>query len=216
MRQMLLGWHYMEFYAEAYGINQYFANRGYVVISVNYRSGIGYGRSFRVRPDAGRRGASEYQDVLAGARYLQGRPEVDPDRIGLWGLSYGGNLTAMGLARNSDIFKAGVDLAGVHDWSTSRSARAEQTPEERQLAFDSSPVAAVKTWTSPALFIHGDDDRNVNFAQTVDLVQKLRAKGDVHIELMVRPDEPHEFKLRKNLMDAYHATFEFLDRFLWK
>ena len=214
MRQMLLGWHYMEFYSEAYGINQYFANRGYVVISINYRSGIGYGRSFRVRADAGRRGASEYQDVVAGAKYLQGRPEVDPQRLGIWGLSYGGNLTAMALSHNSDIFKVGVDLAGVHDWSTSRGRREDQTPEERKLAFDSSPAAAVKTWTSPVLFIHGDDDRNVDFAQTVDLVQKLRAKGDVHIELMVRPDEPHEFKLRKNLMDAYHATVEFLDRYL--
>jgi dipeptidyl aminopeptidase/acylaminoacyl peptidase len=215
MRQMLLGWHYMEFYAEAYGINQYFANQGYVVISINYRSGIGYGRSFRMRPDAGRRGASEYQDVVAGAKYLQGRPEVDPQRVGLWGLSYGGLLTAMGLARNSDIFKAGVDLAGVHDWSA-WSARANATPEERKLAFDSSPVAAVKTWTSPVLFIHGDDDRNVDFAQTVDLVQKLRAKGGVPIELMVRPGEPHEFMLHKNRLDAYEATFEFLSRWLNK
>jgi dipeptidyl-peptidase-4 len=215
IRQMLLGWHYMEFYSEAYGINQFFANRGFVVISINYRSGIGYGRSFRVRPDAGRRGASEYQDLVAGAKYLQGRPEVDAQRIGLWGLSYGGLMTAMGLARNSDIFKAGVDLAGVHDWSA-WSRGPNVTPEERKLAFDSSPVAAVKTWTSPVLFIHGDDDRNVDFAQTVDLVQKLRAKGDVHIELMVRPGEPHEFKLRQNLMDAYRATFEFLDRFLAK
>jgi dipeptidyl-peptidase-4 len=215
MRQMLLGWHDMEFYSEAYGINQYFANHGYVVISINYRSGIGYGRLFRARPDTGRRGASEYQDVVAGAKYLQGRPEVDPQRVGLWGLSYGGLLTAMGLARNSDIFKAGVDLAGVHDWSAS-SSRANATVEERKLAFDSSPVAGVKTWSSPVLFIHGDDDRNVDFAQTVDLVQKLRAKGDVHIELMVRPDEPHEFMLHKNRMDAYNATFEFLNRFLGK
>ena len=215
MRQMLLGWHYMEFYAEAYGINQYFASRGYVVISIKYRSGIGYGRSFRMPPDAGWRGASEYQDVVAGARYLQGRPEVDPERVGLWGLSYGGLLTAQGLARNSDIFKAGVDLAGVHDWSA-RGGRSGLSPEDKKRAFESSPAAAVKSWTSPALFIHGDDDRNVDFSQTVDLVQKLRAKGDVHIELMVRPDEPHEFKLRRNLMDAYRATFEFLDRFLRK
>ncbi|HUU37884.1 MAG TPA: prolyl oligopeptidase family serine peptidase [Candidatus Desulfaltia sp.] len=215
MRQMLLGWHYMEFYSEAYGINQYFAGSGYVVISINYRSGIGYGRSFRRPPDAGWRGASEYQDVVAGAKYLQCRPEVDPDRVGLWGLSYGGLLTAQGLARNSDIFKAGVDLAGVHDWS-SRGGRSGLDQEDRKLAFESSPVAAVMSWTSPVLFIHGDDDRNVHFSQTVDLVQKLRAKGDVHIELMVRPGEPHEFKLRKNLMDAYNATFEFLDRFLGK
>jgi dipeptidyl aminopeptidase/acylaminoacyl peptidase len=214
IRQMLLGWHYLEFYAEAYGINQYFANQGYVVISINYRSGIGYGRSFRMPPDAGRKGASEYQDVVAGAKYLQGRPEVDPERVGLWGLSYGGLLTAMGLARNSDIFKAGVDLAGVHDWSAR--GRSGMPPEERKLAFDSSPVASVRTWTSPVLFIHGDDDRNVDFSQTVDLVQKLRAKGDVHIELLVRPDEPHEFLLHKNRMDAYNATFEFLSRFIGK
>lgn len=214
VRQMLLGWHYMEFYAEAYGINQYFANQGYVVISINYRSGIGYGRSFRIPPDAGRKGASEYQDVVAGALYLQGRPDVDPQRVGLWGLSYGGLLTAMGLARNSDIFKAGVDLAGVHDWS--QRGRSGMSLEERKLAFDSSPAASVKTWTSPVLFIHGDDDRNVDFSQTVDLVQKLRAKGDVHIELMVRPDEPHEFLLHKNRMDAYNATFEFLNRFIGK
>jgi len=221
IRQMLLGWHYMEFYSEAYGINQYFANRGFVVISINYRSGIGYGRRFRMPPDAGRRGASEYQDVVAGAKYLRSRPEVDPERIGLWGLSYGGLLTAMGLARNSDIFKAGVDLAGVHDWSArGRDTRAgafpSVSPEARKLAYDSSPVASVKTWTSPVLFIHGDDDRNVDFSQTVDLVQKLRAKGDVHIELLVRPDEPHEFKLYRNRMDAYNATFEFLNRFLGK
>jgi dipeptidyl aminopeptidase/acylaminoacyl peptidase len=127
----------------------------------------------------------------------------------------------MGLARNSDIFKAGVDLAGVHDWSArGRDTRAGAFPsisaESRKLAFDSSPAASVKTWTSPVLFIHGDDDRNVDFSQTVDLVQKLRAKGDVHIELLVRPDEPHEFKLYKNRMDAYNATFEFLDRFIGK
>jgi dipeptidyl-peptidase 4 len=221
IRQMLLGWHYMEFYSEAYGINQYFANRGYVVISINYRSGIGYGRRFRMAPNAGRKGASEYQDLVAGAKYLQARPEVDPERVGLWGLSYGGLMTAMGLARNSDIFKAGVDLAGVHDWSARERdprpwASQSLSAEERKLAFDSSPAAAVKTWTSPVLFIHGDDDRNVDFSQTVDLVQKLRAKGDVHIELMVRPDEPHEFLLHKNRMDAYNATFEFLNRFLGK
>jgi len=212
VRQMLLGWHYMEFYSEAYGINQYFANHGYAVISINYRSGIGYGRSFRSAPNTGRRGAAEYQDILAGVKYLQNRPEVDGDRIGKWGLSYGGLLTAMSLARNSDIFKVGVDLAGVHDWSQ----RGNLSEAQRKLAFESSPVADIKTWTSPVLFLHGDDDRNVAFQQTNDLVQKLRAKGDVHIELMIAPDEPHEFLLYKNRMDGYNRTFEFINRFLKK
>jgi dipeptidyl-peptidase 4 len=214
IRQMLLGWHYMEFYSEAYGINQYFAGRGYVVLSVNYRSGIGYGRSFREAPNCGQEGAAEYQDVLAGVRYLQGRPEVDPGRIGAWGLSYGGLLTALALARNSDIFKAGVDMAGVHDWSQMRWSRLDE--KRRKIAFESSPVAAVDAWTSPVLFIHGDDDRNVPFQQTTDLVQRLRAKGDVHVELMIAPDEPHEFLLHGNRMEAYRRTFEFIDRFIGK
>jgi dipeptidyl-peptidase-4 len=210
IRQMLLGWHYMEFYSEAYGINQFFANNGYVVLSINYRSGIGYGRSFRNAPDTGARGAAEYQDILAGAKYLQSRPEVDSERIGKWGLSYGGLLTAMSLARNSDIFKVGVDMAGVHDWSQ----RGRLNEEQRKLARESSPVAYLDTWTSPVLFIHGDDDRNVDFQQTTDIVQKLRAKGDVYIELMIAPDEPHEFLLYRNRMEAYNRTFQFINRFI--
>ena len=214
IRQMLLGWHYMEFYSEAYGINQFFASRGYVVISINYRSGIGYGRTFREAPNCGLEGAAEYQDVLAGAAYLRSRPEVDPERVGAWGLSYGGLLTALALARDSGIFKVGVDMAGVHDWSQMRWVRLD--PVRAKVARESSPVAAVATWKSPVLFIHGDDDRNVPFQQTTDIVQKLRAKGDVIVELMIAPDEPHEFLLFRNRMEAYGRTFEFIDRFIGK
>jgi len=210
IRQMLLGWHYMEFYSEAYGINQHFAGQGYVVISINYRSGIGYGRSFREAPNCGLEGAAEYQDVLAGVDYLRKRPEVDAERVGAWGLSYGGLLTALSLARNSDIFKVGVDMAGVHDWSQMRWGRLDEAG--RKTARASSPVASVDAWRSPVLFIHGDDDRNVAFQQTTDLVQRLRAKGGVEIELMIAPDEPHEFLLHANRMEAYERTFEFIDR----
>src|SRR5436190_14362290 len=115
IRQTLLGFHYMEYYHNAYAMNQYLASKGYTVLSVNYRLGIMYGRAFREPPKSVWRGASEYQDVVAGAKFLQ--TLVDPQRIGLWGGSYGGFLTAMGLARNSDIFKAGVDFHGVHDWA---------------------------------------------------------------------------------------------------
>ncbi len=212
IRQMLLGWHYMEFYSEAYGINQFFAGHGYIVISINYRSGIGYGRPFREAPNCGMEGAAEYQDVLAGVGYLRKRPEVDPERVGAWGLSYGGLLTALSLARNSDIFKVGVDMAGVHDWSQMRWGRLDEA--RRKLARESSPVASVAKWTSPVLFIHGDDDRNVAFQQTTDLVQRLRAKGDVRIELLIEPDEPHEFLFHAHRMTAYERTFEFIDAVL--
>ncbi|PYK26420.1 MAG: S9 family peptidase [Verrucomicrobia bacterium] len=117
IRQMMLGFHYMQYYHNAYAMNQYLASKGYTVLSVNYRLGIMYGRAFREPPNSVWRGASEYQDVVAGAKFLQTLDHVDPRRIGLWGGSYGGFLTAMGLARNSDIFKAGVDFHGVHDWA---------------------------------------------------------------------------------------------------
>jgi len=207
VRQMLLGYHYMYFYHMAYAINQYFAHQGYVVLSVNFRSGIGYGRDFRMAPNRGAQGASEYQDIVAAARYLQSRPDVDPERIGLWGLSYGGYLTAMGLARNSDIFKAGVDIAGVHLWGNSL--------DVNSISFKSSPVGSIDKWTSPVLLIHGDDDRNVAFSQTTGLVQLLRARNIYH-ELIVFPDEVHDFLIFENWLKTFHAAEDFFARFLKK
>jgi dipeptidyl aminopeptidase/acylaminoacyl peptidase len=216
MRQMLLGWHYMYYYSNAYAMNQYLANHGYVVLSVNYRSGIGYGRAFREAPGRAGRGATEYRDVVAAGKFLQARPDVDPTRVGLWGGSYGGFLTAMGLAHNSDIFAAGVDLHGVHDWPTDNWDGKNIAPELIKLAHESSPVSAVDSWKSPVLFIHGDDDRNVYFTQTVDLIARLRAKGDVTIEQLIFPDEIHDLLLQRDWLDAYEAEAVFFDRYLKK
>ena len=212
MRQMLLGWHYMYYYSNAYSMNQYLASRGYVVLAVNYRSGIGYGRDFREAPGRAGRGAAEYQDVVAAGKFLQSRAEVDPKRVGLWGGSYGGYLTALGLARNSDIFAAGVDFHGVHDWPTDNWNGKNISPELTKLAHDSSPVNSVDTWKSPVLFIHGDDDRNVYFSQTVDLIARLRAKGNIDIEQLIFPDEIHDFLLHRDWLAGYQATTDFFDR----
>ncbi|HEY1483042.1 MAG TPA: alpha/beta fold hydrolase, partial [Candidatus Acidoferrum sp.] len=211
MRQMLLGWHYMYYYANAYAMNQYLASRGYIVLAINYRSGIGYGRAFREAPGRAGRGATEYQDVVAAAKYLQTRSDVDPHRIGLWGGSYGGYLTALGLARNSNLFAAGVDFHGVHDWPVDNSDGKNISPEMTKLAHDSSPVSSVDTWTSAVLFIHGDDDRTVSFTQTVDLVARLRERG-VHIEQLILPDEDHDFLLHRSWVKAYQATSNFFDQ----
>jgi dipeptidyl aminopeptidase/acylaminoacyl peptidase len=221
VRQMMLGFHYMEYYHNAYAQNQYLASKGYTVLSVNYRLGIMYGRAFREPPKAVWRGASEYKDVVAGAKFLQTLDNVDPQRIGLWGGSYGGFLTAMGLARNSDIFKAGVDFHGVHDWVSFLptwpemwSEGADAAPdvkEARELALKSSPVASIATWRSPVLLVHGDDDRNVPFQQTTDLVEKLRARH-VPIKELVMPDEIHDLLRWNNWVRAYKATAEFFDR----
>ncbi len=205
VRQMLLGYHYRFFYHMAYGINQWLADQGYIVLSVNYRSGIGYGRSFRTAPNTGRRGNAEYQDVLAAGQYLQGRPDVDPKRIGIWGLSYGGLLTAQALARNSDIFAAGVDMAGVHLQGS------DLDPES--VSYQSSAISAIDKWKSPVLLIHGDDDRNVAFQQTTGLVQLLRAHGIYH-EVIVYPDEVHDPLVHGRWLYSYERMDKFLKRFL--
>ncbi|MGA2382791.1 MAG: prolyl oligopeptidase family serine peptidase [Gemmatimonadales bacterium] len=216
-RQMLLGWHYSYYYANAYAVNQYLASRGYVVLSVNYRLGIGYGHDFHHPPHGGAAGAAEYQDVLAGGRYLAALPEVDARRVGIWGGSYGGFLTAMALAKNSDVFAAGADLHGVHDWTSDRFSNASWRYEQgdldsaRAVAWRSSPVAYVGTWKSPVILIQGDDDRNVRFHQTVDLARRLAAAG-VHYEELVIPDEIHDFLRQRSWMMADSATAAFFDR----
>ena len=189
---------------------------------MNYRLGIMYGRDFREAPNTIWRGAAEYKDIVAAGRYLKSQPQVDPQRIGLWGGSYGGFLAAMGLAKNSDIFSAGVDFHGVHDWTvflTQRpyfgnlSLRPPDVDAAVKLAWDSSPDAYVGTWRSPVLLIQGDDDRNVPVEQTVDLAQRLRY-NHVPFEQLLLPDEIHDFLMWRTWIRVYGATADFFDRTL--
>jgi dipeptidyl aminopeptidase/acylaminoacyl peptidase len=215
-RQMLLGWNYSSYYSNAYAFNQHLASKGYVVLSVNFRSGIGYGMEFREALRYGAAGASEFNDVLGAGLYLAGRPDVDPARIGLWGGSYGGYLTAMGLARASHLFAAGVDVHGVHDWNVGirtfvPTYNVLEHPEAARLAFQSSPLSHVDTWRSPVLVIHGDDDRNVSFAETVTLVEALRERN-VEVEQLVLPDEVHGFLRHASWLSVFRASADFLDR----
>jgi dipeptidyl aminopeptidase/acylaminoacyl peptidase len=218
-RQMLLGFHTMGYYSNAYAMNQYLASRGYIVLAVNYRSGIGYGLNFREAMHYGRDGASEYNDILGAGHYLQGRSDVDPHRIGVWGGSYGGFMTALALARSSDIFAAGVDMHGVHQWlrpaSWKPSHDAETDDRILKTAWDSSPMAYIDTWRSPVLLIQGDDDRNVPFSQTVNLSREL-TKHNIEYEQLVFPDEIHGFLLHRSWIAAYQAEDDFFRRHLLK
>jgi dipeptidyl aminopeptidase/acylaminoacyl peptidase len=215
-RQMLLGWHYMDYYSNAYGMNQYLASLGYIVLSVNYRSGIGYGLNFREAVNYGAAGASEFNDVLGAGLYLRNRADVDGAKIGVWGGSYGGYLTALALSRASDLFAAGVDFHGVHDWNLElQNWQPKYNPDADQqaerIAWESSPLASVKTWRSPVLLIQGDDDRNVQFSQTVRLAAALRAQG-TPFEEHVFPDEIHGFLLHRSWITAYGLTADFFNR----
>jgi len=167
--------------------------------------------------------------VKAAGEYLRSLPQVDPARVGIYGGSYGGFLTALALGRNSDIFAAGVDIHGVHDFTVggsgsgaafqsamTGSARFEPSDRDQAVAvaWRSSPVSWVDGWRSPVLLIHGDDDRNVAFSQTVDLARRLEAKG-VPFEELVIVDDTHHFMRHANQVrvDAAIAGY-FEKRFL--
>jgi dipeptidyl aminopeptidase/acylaminoacyl peptidase len=198
VRQMLLGFHYMDVYSNLYELNQYFASRGCTVLSVEYRSSIMRGYDFRNAPGWGTAGASEYRDILGGANYLKSRAELHINNIGIYGLSWGGYLTAQALARNSDVFKVGFDMAGVHAF-----------PGE---AFKYSPAAFAEHWRSPVYLAAGDDDRNVDFNQTILLIQSLRGNPQkVEIVEKVFPNETHALYLTfEHLTDLYWEGSEFM------
>ncbi len=223
-RQMLLGWHYSDYYSNAYAANQYLASLGFVVLSVNYRLGIGYGYDFQNAPNSGSRGAAEYRDIKAAGEWLQKQSFVDANKIGVYGGSYGGFLTAMALAKDSELFAAGVDIHGVHDWDGSDritmlySDKFEKAPDYEkaiETAWLSSPVSQLATWKSPVLIIHGDDDRNVRFNQSTDLINRLEKQG-VRYETLMVVDDTHHWMKWSNAVKVYQAVADFFVRELKK
>ncbi|MBN7818008.1 S9 family peptidase [Algoriphagus pacificus] len=217
-RQMLLGWSYMDYYSNTYSINQYLANLGFVVLSVNYRLGIGYGYEFHKPAGAYYQGAVEYQDVKAGGEFLASLPQVNGEKIGIYGGSYGGYLTALALARDSGLFKVGVDIHGVHDLDGryDLSPDYEQAPDldlARKTAWESSPIADLSTWTSPVLFIHADDDRNVAVSQTVDLIRRFEEMNKPYESILI-PGDTHHWMKWSNMIKVDQATADFLKKHL--
>jgi len=223
-RQMLLGWHYSDYYSNAYALNQYLANLGFVVLSVNYRLGIGYGYDFHNPKSAGQWGASEYLDIKAAGEWLAQQSFVDPKKIALYGGSYGGYLTALALARDSKLFAAGVDIHGVHDWAHQREIpmdalsgphKAPDADWATSLSYRSSPISSLDTWKSPVLFIHADDDRNVPFSQSIDLINRLQKKK-VPMETLVIVDDTHHWMKFSNALRVFQATADYLKAQLMK
>jgi dipeptidyl aminopeptidase/acylaminoacyl peptidase len=215
-RQMLLGFNYGLYYSNAYALNQYFALNEYIVMALNYRSGIGYGWEFREALNYGITGASEVRDLFGAGEYLRNRKDVDAKKIGLWGGSYGGYLTAHGLAQRSDLFAAGVDIHGVHNWNDELPTFAPwydsaHYPAIGKRAYESSPLYFINGWKNPVLLVHGDDDRNVPFAETRHLLEALRRRN-VYVEQLVLPDEVHSFLRYGSWVKTYEAAFEFLER----
>ncbi|MFE4444447.1 prolyl oligopeptidase family serine peptidase [Streptomyces sp. NPDC056820] len=189
-RAMLPGFHYYDTYSVLYEMNQYLASHGCVVLSVDYRGGIMHGYNFRTAPGTGGTNASEYRDILGGVDFLRARSDVNPDEMSIYGLSWGGYIASLGLARNSDIFKVGFDIAGVHG----------------------AAVTEIDGLTSPLMLVQGDDDRNVDFQHGMDLAQALQTHHpDGEFVQRAYPNEMHEIYLTyQDLVDTYNSGAQFL------
>jgi dipeptidyl aminopeptidase/acylaminoacyl peptidase len=199
-RQMLPGFHYMDAYHYLYAMNQYLASRGCVVLSVEYRSSIMRGEAFRNAPGWGFAENSELIDFVGAAKWLVARKDVDASRgVGIYGLSWGGYMTANALAQHSDIFKVGFDMAGVHTSSN-----------EAGVKF--SAVGNLDGWTSPVFLVQGDDDMNVNFNEGTALARAMQTRRpQVEFRQQVLPGQTHDLYLTfEQLARIYADGSDFL------
>lgn len=212
-RQMFAAWDPFETHTRLYEANQYLTSRGYIVLSVNYRGGAGYGLNFREAKDFGAGGASELNDIVAAAEYLIHRPDVDPARLGIWGGSYGGRMTLLGLSAASKYFAAGASYAGIYDFTRQPGFKGDAAARRR--AIESAAVGRMDRWRAPVLLMHADADVSVPFDQTALLAEALRQRNVPYETLMI-PDEVHFLLRHQSWMTILEATREFMDRHLKK
>jgi len=212
------GWHVQRNYAVYYSFHQYLLQQGYVVFAPDYRGSIGYGRDWRngAFMDVGGKDA---KDAWMSANYLKTLSYVDTDRIGIWGLSYGGFFTLIAMTDQPTLFKAGVDVAGVVDyvmyysdpyhggWTESRIGRPEQNP---QVYAQASPISHIDRLARPLLVLHGTADINVPYLESVRLIDEALKKGKGPLlSFMMYPGEFHYFTRAHVLDDAWHRVDDF-------
>lgn len=197
----------------------YYLSQGYFVMSVNYRSGIGYGLDFREPESYGGRGAGDVQDFIAAARYVREHlPEVDPDEMIIYGHSYGGHIVSNTLAR-TELYALGIDSAGVGDWVVEMETDFDedlqfnipQRFELEQLASDSSAISRIDGWGhEPILFLHGDNDDSAAMRQTIELYLALKRRGKT-VDALIMPGEHHSIKMYQNQVRYLKKINEFID-----
>jgi len=200
------------FYSRFGWMNRALASKGYVVLQLNYRSGNGQGRAFRRIRGVARGGAGEFKDLMAAQIYLASRKDVDRAHIGVWGDSWGGWLTALGLARRSDLFASGVVVSGVYDLSKT-SFGPLLNPQARSLAKASSAAGSIDAWRAPVLIVHGVGDNTVPYSQATSMYEALKARGRP-AELFSFPREAHALQLEQDWTLLYDKASAFFDRTL--
>jgi len=227
-RQMRYGWHPMRSYAVFYSFHQYLLHRGFVVLSVDYRGSIGYGRAYE---EATYRSMcqAELADVVAGATYLRSLPYIDPEAIAVYGLSYGGYLTLGALTKYPDAFALGINIAGVWDWEQYERWREQQYPgspwhgiarldgpkgeHNADVWYNASPRNFVHGLSKPLLNLMGTEDERVDFAQMDAIIRDCVEHGK-DFAVVYYPGETHMFTWRKTWEDAFPRIERAFKRYL--
>jgi len=204
-------------YPREYMFNQFLASKGYTVLDLDYRGSDGYGRGWRTaiyRHMAGR----DLQDQVDASRYLATNFRIDPERVGIYGGSYGGFITLMALFTEPKHFGAGAALRSVTDWAHYNEGYTSSIlnlPQNDTLAYrQSSPIYYAAGLEDPLLMAHGMVDTNVHFQDIVRLSQKLIELGKTRWELAVYPVEDHAFVRPSSWTDEYRRIFELFERYL--
>lgn len=209
------GWHVEREYSVYSSVHQYLLQQGYVVLAVDYRGSIGYGREWR-EGHYRDLGGKDYRDVAAGMDYLEGLGYVDMDRVGVWGLSYGGFMTLQALTVTPELFACGIDVAGVVDWRDwyrdpggrwihGRLGAPSASPE---LYDRTAPIHRVDRITRPTAVLHGTADVNVPFIESVRLVDEMQKQG-IPVDFELYPGEFHYFQRAHVLRAAWERVDEF-------
>ena len=211
---VLKQWGSYQDYRFAY--NTFLASKGYLVLEMDYRGSTGYGRDWRSGVYL-HMGGPDLDDVLGGVDYLKSLGNIDMDKLGIWGVSYGGFLTDMAMFLSPGTFKAGSAWAAVNDWenynagyTSQRLNRPESNPEAYQR---SSPIHFSGNLTGHLLIIHGIVDDNVLFQDAVQLSEKLIHEGKDFSQIFY-PQESHGFVRDETWIDALRRTTEWFERYL--
>jgi dipeptidyl aminopeptidase/acylaminoacyl peptidase len=211
--QNFLGWHPGS-YRMYYSLCQYLAQQGYVILTPDYRGSSGYSRDWSTGVHMSI-GVADTADVASGADFLKTLAYVDGDRIGVFGLSYGGFLTLQALTVDPTLWRAGVDVAGVVDWATYGAGYTTPrlgTPVENPDIYRiSAPIRHMENLRRPLLVLHGTNDRNVPFRDSLRVIDVLEKAGK-DFEMGVYPGEIHFFRRAHVLRDAWRRIEDFFDR----
>ncbi|MCO7227233.1 S9 family peptidase [Pleionea sp. CnH1-48] len=209
--------------------HQFFASRGYATLQVNYRGSGGYGRKFQHAGYGGKWGAEMQNDLTDGVKYLIDEGIVDPERVCIYGASYGGYATMAGLTFTPDLYKCGINYVGVTDvgllftsmpkhWEPAKELLKIQIgdPEDKELMARMSPLAHVDKIKAPLMIVHGAKDPRVVKQHATDLRDALE---DRKIELsddewIMKFDEGHGFRKEENRVELYEKIEKFLAKHL--